>query len=402
MRPLVLIGFAQSLAFPEAVFSLHQAGFRVCAFRRPGGMSLSWKGLPLEEVIEITTPEVSTEQAVVDLRQAIASRTDIAVLMGVDDVSLWLVNEAASQLTRNGREIRVANARGEACAVALDKARQVDLAKAAGLSVLPTVLVRQVADLAAVTHFPSIARPARAITLTASGALGKGETLFFHAAEDLAKVKVVDPEEPLLVQPLVHGVGVGVFGFAGAGGVHCLFGHRRLRMMNPHGSGASACEVARPSEDLCNAVRAFIDGVGWVGPFMVELLRDDEGRHWFVELNGRLWGSLALSRRNGFEYAAWAVEQALDPAFVPRLQANLPQRRQVRHLGREILHLLFLIKGPKTRFHAARWPRLMTSLRGVLTPCGPKGFYNFDAAFPGFFLREAYGTVMRTLRKGRS
>ena len=47
--------------------------------------------------------------------------------------------------------------------------------------------------------------------------------------------------------------------------------------------------------------------------FMIELLRDRTGKVWFVELNGRPWGSMALSRRQGFEYPAWHVKLAIDP-----------------------------------------------------------------------------------------
>ena len=41
------------------------------------------------------------------------------------------------------------------------------------------------------------------------------------------------------------------------------------------------------------------------------LLRDGEGTAWFMELNGRAWGSMALARRLGHEYPRWAVQAAL-------------------------------------------------------------------------------------------
>ncbi len=36
-----------------------------------------------------------------------------------------------------------------------------------------------------------------------------------------------------------------------------------------------------------------------------------------MELNGRTWGSMALARRRGLDYPAWAVQAALDPEFEP-------------------------------------------------------------------------------------
>ena len=88
-------------------------------------------------------------------------------------------------------------------------------------------------------------------------------------------------------------------------------------MMNPHGSGASACRLNPVEPGLSEAAERMMTGIGWRGPFMIELLRDDAGTAQFMELNGRLWGSTALVRRAGFDYPAWAVAQALDPGFAP-------------------------------------------------------------------------------------
>lgn len=76
-------------------------------------------------------------------------------------------------------------------------------------------------------------------------------------------------------------------------------------MMNPHGSGSSACVSFPVAEDLKLAIERFTRATGWLGIFMIEFLRDQSGIPWFVELNGRSWGSMALSRRQGLEYPAW-------------------------------------------------------------------------------------------------
>ena len=43
--------------------------------------------------------------------------------------------------------------------------------------------------------------------------------------------------------------------------------------------------------------------------FMLELLRDAAGTPWFMEVNGRPWGSMALAVRRGFDYPVWAVRR---------------------------------------------------------------------------------------------
>jgi hypothetical protein len=133
-------------------------------------------------------------------------------------------------------------------------------------------------------------------------------------------------------------VGEGVFGLATDRGVEAWSAHRRIRMMNPKGSGSSACRSLPVDGDLRAGVERFLAATRWQGVFMVELLRDAAGTAWTMELNGRLWGSLALARHRGFAYPAWAVRLALDPAFSPRPPAAPPEVT-ARHLGRELVHV---------------------------------------------------------------
>lgn len=169
--------------------------------------------------------------------------------------------------------------------------------------------------------------------------------------------------------------------------------------MNPHGSGSSACVAHPPDAQTREAVARFVTGLGWRGPFMVEFLRDADGTLWFIELNGRMWGSLALARRQGLEYPAWAVALQQDPNFEPNTPPLLSTPLVLRNLGRELLHLLFVLRGPKSAFHRQDWPRFAKSLSQVLRPAPAQMFYNYDPAHPRFFLREAAWTVTQALKR---
>src|SRR2546427_9668945 len=92
---------------------------------------------------------------------------------------------------------------------------------------------------------------------------------------------------PLLVQAFVPGSGEGIFGLAGPDGIRAWSAHRRLRMMNPQGSGSSACISQAVPSDLMPKVQKLIKKAQWRGLFMIEMLRDRSGDAWFVELNGR-------------------------------------------------------------------------------------------------------------------
>ena len=118
-----------------------------------------------------------------------------------------------------------------------------------------------------------------------------------------------------------------------------------------------------------------------------------------MELNGRMWGSLALARRQGLEYPAWAVAEAMGAALPELEDAAPPDPGEMRHLGRELLHLLFVVKGPRSSFHRESWPSLRVSLRQVLRPSKGRNFYNHDPAFPRFYLRDAWQTVKGKVRR---
>ena len=393
----VLIGFAEALPAAEVVFSLLAAGHRVSAFGRNDHLPL--RHLPLSSFCRIPAPEANAVAAADTLHTLMQGAMEGAgppdLFLPLDDAGLWLAGAARLE------PARVAGASGIQAEIALDKARQIEAAQTAGLAVPPTLTLNcETPDgNASNLPVPAIAKPALAVSVSGER-LGKGEAVYLADREALhgfLEKQARSEDGPWLVQPLIAGQGAGVFGFATGQGVVAWSGHTRLRMMNPHGSGSSACAGAKVDPSLCDRVEAFIRAIDWRGPFMMEFLRDAGGTNWFMELNGRMWGSMALARRQGLEYPAWAVAFALDPGFVPDPPEAPDQNIVVRHLGRDILHVLFVLRGPKTAFHRAGWPRFGRSVAAVLRPAPKRAFYNYDPTFPQYFLRDAVWTVKRTV-----
>jgi hypothetical protein len=135
---------------------------------------------------------------------------------------------------------------------------------------------------------------------------------------------------------------------------------------------------------------------GWSGLFMIELLRDRDGRAWFMELNGRAWGSMALAREMGFEYPAWAALQKVDDSFTPPAP---PARDAVtcRHLGREILHLLGVLRGPDSAALRTGPPR-RRAVREVLRVRRRDRWYNLHTGYRRLFVYDTIHTVRSGLR----
>ncbi len=395
---LVVVGFAEALAAPEVVWSLADAGCRVVAFGRRG------RAAPIchsryVEVREITAPEADAEAAVAELRALLddltkASGTGRQALLAMDDAAVWLCSRAA-----RSDWVFAGPSSPSALALALDKRTQVEAANAAGLPVLPTRIARTPDDLLDPgLHFPLILRPADAVQVH-EGRIRKGRNWICADAAELAAARTAwAGRGELLVQPFVRGVGEGLFGLATADGVLAWSAHRRLRMMNPHGSGASACISRQPHAALLEPVTRMLSASGWRGQFMVELLHTTDGETWFVEFNGRAWGSLALARRQGLEYPAWSVRQALADA-TPRVDESARRDGlECRNLGRDLMHLLFVLRGRRSRA-INEWPRFWPALREVLHVSRGTTFYNWRRSDWRVFASDAYQTLARNLAK---
>ncbi|HEV3323124.1 MAG TPA: hypothetical protein VG147_13165 [Solirubrobacteraceae bacterium] len=396
----VLVGFADALAAPEAVASLLGAGHRVTAFARRG-RPVALRRLREVAIVEVTAPE----------HDLAACAEEVAALAAAHELTMPLDDPAVLVADRGlPAEAPVAGPRGVQARMALDKRVQLRAAQAAGFAVAPWVeLTSDGAGVAAVNghrptpgagephalelptgwEFPAVLKPALAAEEHEGRLRRLAPRPVATEAEAQALLRTWGAATPALVQRWVAGTGAGIFGIADDEGIHHLSAHRRVRMMNPAGSGSSACASAPVPTELVGPVQRLLGEAGWRGMFMVELLRAGE-EWWFMELNGRPWGSLALARRVGYEYPAWAAARALDHA-APLPPSPPFEELTCRHVGRELMHMLFVLRGP--RGHVGEWPGRRATLRAMLASGSPTAWYNLQPGTRGLFLEDTWRTV---------
>lgn len=402
-RTTVLIGFAEAMAAPEVAWSLVDAGFHVVAFARRGRTSAVRHSRHVE-CHEICAPEIDLQASLSDLQSLMHSLTATAgrpegILFPLDDKAVWLGCRAKLE---NGWLL--AGPQATNAEFALNKCMQIQIAQDAGLDVPKTIVARSAGDVLACStseSFPIILKAAECVPVRQ------------RRVENCPKWICADPRElnhalaewgervPLLVQPFIVGTGEGVFGLAAPEGVRAWSAHRRLRMMNPQGSGSSACVSQSVPEDLQAKAAELIRRSGWRGLFMIELLRDDTGKLWFVELNGRPWGSMALCRSQGLEYPAWHVKLAMDEHSPVGMTAQSSPGVVCRHVGREFMHVLFVLKGAKSPA-LRNWPPFWKTMGDVLPVHGGDAYYNWRCDDPKVFLADFYHTVHDNIFKSKN
>ena len=402
-RAIVLVGFAEALSAPESVWSLVDAGFQVVAFGRRGRAS-ALRYSRLVECHEVTAPEENLAASLGDLSVLLDSLQNAwpdsrLVYCPLDDKAVWL----GSKLTFGSAWIS-AGPRGLQASLALDKWVQTEMAREAGFNVPDTARVQTSADaldFANKVSFPIILKPAQCVPEYQGRFYVCRKWICANKSELDCAINEWKERVPLLAQTFITGVGEGAFGLAAPDGVRAWSGHHRVRMMNPQGSGSSACASQEVPEEIKVRGERLLANAGWHGLFMIELLRDDSGKLWFVELNGRPWGSMALCRRQNFEYPAWHIELALDrntPAGSPGPGVT---NLLCRHAGREFMHVLFVLKGAKS--HAlTKWPSFWSTLSEVLRFNRNDSLYNWRRDDLKVFAADFYYTVHDNIFKSRN
>ena len=399
----VLVGFAEALAAPEVVWSLVDAGFHVVAFTRKGKRSALGHS---HHVVchEVTPPEVDLQAAISDMHSLMASLNareggTPRVLFPLDDTAVALCAMVQPELPWH-----LAGPHGSSAELALNKCVQTQAARDAGFKVPNTAIARTADDLynfVATESFPIILKPAECVPIRQGRVVGCRKWICANRGELEHAITEWAERIPLLVQPFIVGTGEGLFGLATPDGIKAWSAHRRLRMMNPQGSGSSACVSQAVSGELTSKVEELLAKAKWRGLFMIELLHDEAGNTWFMELNGRPWGSMALSRRQGFEYPAWHVKLAIDQNSPMDMAVSPTPGMVCRHAGREFMHLLFVLRGPKS-MALTSWPSFWKTLANVLRVRREDAVYNWRPEDLKVFLADCYYTVHGNLFKSRN
>src|SRR5688572_20677723 len=394
------MGFAEAESAPEVAWSLLDTGARVVAFCRRGHRP------PLRHsryvtCHQISRPEENVDAAGADLsalmrRMKAESGALPTVLFPLDDMAVWLCDRAS----RHSSWV-LAGPSGNQAALALDKSRQMALARLCGMNVPEAIEARTVADVhgfARSAGFPIVLKSSECVSIQDGRRLPRRAWLVASESELHRATSNWDSRAPLLAQRFVTGCGEGIFGIRGPDGVRGWSGHRRLRMMNPHGSGSSACVAQDVPADMRCQVDAFLDKAGWRGLFMIEMLRDAAGTLWFMELNGRPWGSMALARRQGLEYPAWHVSLAQNEQSLAGHTSTTAPGLVCRNVGRELMHLAFVFRGPKSAAPIP-WPSLWQSVKDVATIRRGDGIYNWRASDWRVFVADVCGTISKNVMK---
>ncbi|PYN86347.1 MAG: hypothetical protein DMD87_18070 [Candidatus Rokuibacteriota bacterium] len=259
----------------------------------------------------------------------------------------------------------------EALHTALDKARTLDAAMRLGISV-PKSSLRTRRDAAQDGLLPRVLKPIRSVLEGAHDLTEVFPTLVRDLEQRKEALERLLQQCPVLEQELVPGVGIGIECLYARGKLLWHFAHERLHEGTGGGLGSGSFyrkSIPAPP-DLLWAAKRLLDDLGWHGVAMVEFKYDREsGRYWLMEINPRLWGSVALAIDAGvdFPYGLFCIATDADPGPQPLYRQRYYTRlvppdldwiaRQIRTSGAsravELLSFLRLLTGRESWDHFA-------------------------------------------------
>lgn len=243
----------------------------------------------------------------------LAGRHQVRVVLPVTDASVEAILAGREKLPPSATLPFPAL---ETYRVAADKSAILEHARAAGMAVPETIILKDAtAEIPGEAFFPAVLKPHRSV----AGARHFG-VQFTTRSQCRSLLQNLDPAAfPVLLQRRIHGSGEGLFMLRWNGMVIAEFAHRRLREKPPEG-GVSVYRESIPLDaELAAAGRRLLAALDWQGVAMIECKRDaSSGEPVLMEINGRLWGSLQLAIDAGVDFPHLLVSCAVG-CSVPRV-----------------------------------------------------------------------------------
>jgi predicted ATP-grasp superfamily ATP-dependent carboligase len=181
-----------------------------------------------------------------------------------------------------------------------DKAAIGEAASAVGLAPPTTIGCATLDDVRAAAGelgYPLVLKPQRSATV-AGDVLRERRSRKVATPAELER-GVAELGVPLLAQEAVGGAVHSVAGVVAEGRLRAVVVARYRRTWPVDAGAAAFAETVAPEQDLLARVEQLVVALGWSGIFEVELIRRADGSYAVIDLNPRVYGSLALSQAAG-------------------------------------------------------------------------------------------------------
>jgi protein-tyrosine-phosphatase/predicted ATP-grasp superfamily ATP-dependent carboligase len=212
----------------------------------------------------------------------------------------------------------------EALDIALDKEKTWRLARQLGVPTPASVLLASPDEIGGAEQFPVVLKPTHSKVMVAGELRTLAVAVVNNEAARQEQLRRWLPLTPVQQQQYVSGRGVGVEMLFCRGKKVWHFAHERVHEYPLSGGASSYRRSIVPPADMLEDAEKLLATLHWHGVAMVEFKMNAAGQYWLMEINPRLWGSLALSIDAGVDFPLGLLQIARgqQPTPQPAYKAN--------------------------------------------------------------------------------
>jgi predicted ATP-grasp superfamily ATP-dependent carboligase len=335
----------------------------------------------------------------------LASQFPAAALIAISEHDNLLLSRCRGELEEH---LRVLAPGQEMLEQVLDKSRCNKLAQGVGIRVPDTFepdSIEEVERKAGQMTYPRVLKWADPNSVGQDlerAGLQEHKCQYAHNAEDL--IQKLRPYTKIghypLVQEYCPGQGIGQMFLVRDGEILLEFQHQRLHEWPPEGGVSTLCKsLPLTTHEACRRrSAALLAALHWNGVAMVEYRYDQlTDTYYFMEINGRFWGSLPLAIAAGVPFAAGLVASSMEnpPKLSQPLYPSLHCRFIIPEL-RRLARLMFRPSAIQDPYYS--YSRLRELGNFLLYFCRPGiSYYLFSFRDPGPFLADLKNVFQKVI-----
>lgn len=323
------------------------------------------------------------------LREQDARRQYTLIVCSTENSLLALDSLAADDPLR----IKALLPPSEALEVALSKEATRARAAALGLRVPSSRLIESSDAVPEPSGFPVVLKPVRSLVRVGENVERLVPAIVRDAGARRSTLARMLRKTSVQEQEYVSGRGLGVECLYEHGRLSWYFVHERIHEVPLTGGGSSYRKSVAPNAGVIRFARKLLDDLRWHGVAMVEFKLEPDGNVCLMEINPRLWGSLALALDAGvnFPLGMWRLACGSSPGAQPEYRVPY----YTRHITRDFDWLKENWKADPTDRLLLTQPRFRSLLEYLRPLTFRESWDHFSFADPRICFHQVY-TIVRS------
>jgi protein-tyrosine-phosphatase len=271
---------------------------------------------------------------------------------------------------------RAVLASDESIDVALDKQRTWSLARSLAVPVPESILIESLEALPAAPFYPVALKTTRSLIVGERTSRAGGVIIADGPEERLSFLRAHLPHGPVQQQQYVAGHGVGVEFLYDRGRAAWHFAHERIHEGSLRGGASTYRRSIEAPAAVFTAARRLLDELSWNGVAMVEFKVRSDGQFHLMEINPRLWGSLALAIKSGVDFPQGLLRLAKGEPLGP--QPHYRRNYYARDVKDDVFWQIANLRADHGDPLLLTRPRLLTLAENLRPLIGRESWDHFD------------------------